>query len=57
LPRGRSMTLAKSIKDTTKATPCSRDATMSDDLDFVFPIPGHLAMWLDTGFIEFVSLI
>jgi hypothetical protein len=48
--------ITQRIKDVTEAAPRPRDTAASDDLDFVFPIPGHPVMRLDAGFVEFVSL-
>jgi hypothetical protein len=39
----------------TKVAQRIKDATMVDDLDFMFLISGHLTMRLDTGFFDLVS--
>jgi hypothetical protein len=49
------MVLAQEALRDSEITQCIKDATVVDDLDFVFPISGHLAMWMDVGFVDLVS--
>jgi hypothetical protein len=48
--------LAKGALSTIEVAQRIKEATGStQDLDFVYPVPGHPAMRLNASFIEFVS--
>jgi hypothetical protein len=48
-------TLAQEVLRDSVIAQRIKDATVVDDLDFVFPIPVHPMMRPDTGFVDLVS--